>query len=81
MKELEEAYYEAGIIDKFNKVDRHRFKIVKQFQDYLRINHHPQVNLKDPCTWSLDIWSNWRLKVNLKSMYESCKRDIKDNKV
>ena len=58
----------SGVTFKFNRFDKERFEMVKQFQGYLNNNQLSDVNLNDPCTWSIDIWRNWRLKENLKSI-------------
>ena len=62
MKELEDAYYKAGKIDKFNKFDRQKLILIKEFQKYLRANQHIEADLNDHCSCFLTIWDVWRIE-------------------
>ena len=58
--ELLKAEYEddSDNIVRFNKFDRKRFRLIKEFKKYLRANQHIEADLHDPCTWTIQIWDD-----------------------
>ena len=75
---LKEEYNDtqSGIIFRFNRFDRERFNWVRNFQAYLMDEQFDEVDLDDPCTWSLDIWNKWRLQEDLKSINSQVGIDV-----
>ena len=69
---------ESDIIYRFNRFDKVWFEMVEQFQEYLCDNQHLEADLKDPCSWSLTVWNDWRLEESLKSMRCYNKKEKQD---
>ena len=67
---------QSGVIFRFNRFDKARFEMVQQFQEHLMATQYDEVDLNDPCTWSIDIWSNLHLKENLKSINSQVGIDV-----
>ena len=67
--ELLRSEYEddAGTIFRFDRSDRRKLRWVHPFRDYLIKNKPINIDLEDPCTWSPELYQEWRSAESVQS--------------